>query len=85
MNMPDGKKSTFDFFKAGLIGGIGWAIGVTLGFGLISAIAITILDKTSIVPVIGEFVAEIVDYTQIQLDLRNPYYQGTEDGFQVSP
>ena len=82
-----GKKlrSNTELFKAGLIGGIGWAIGVTIGFAFISAVAITLLDKTSVVPLLGNWIAEIVENTQLQLNLRNPYYQNTESGFEFIP
>jgi hypothetical protein len=74
-----------EIFRAGLIGGIGWAIGVTLGFAIISAVAITLLDRTSVIPILGNWIAEIVENTQMHLNLRNPYYESSGNEFEFVP
>jgi hypothetical protein len=69
------KRPKREIFKAGVVGGIGWAIGVTIGFAIISVIIIFLIDRSGGIPLIGDWIAEIVEATQTQLELRNPYYQ----------
>jgi len=65
-------------FKDGLIGGIGWAFGVTIGFVIVSIFVFSVLQWAGGIPVIGGWVADIVEATQEQLVKRNPYYSNTQ-------
>ncbi len=64
----------FDVAKKGFIQGLGWSFGVTLGFVLISILIAFILKIIGGLPVVGKWIADIVEVTQKQLMLRNPYY-----------
>jgi len=44
------------------IGGISWAIGATVGFSLFVAIIGLILKQINLIPIIGNFTAEITKY-----------------------
>jgi hypothetical protein len=62
----------FQEFKKGFFQGIGWAFGVTVGFVLVSTILILILQSLGGLPLIGKWIASIVEATQLQLLKRNP-------------
>jgi hypothetical protein len=66
------KKS--QFFKEGVIRGIGWAFGVTIGFVIISTILVLVLRSLGGLPVIGGWVASIVEATLSQLARRTPVF-----------
>jgi hypothetical protein len=66
------KKS--QLFKEGLIHGIGWAFGVTIGFVIISTILVLVLRSLGGLPVIGGWVASIVEATLSQLAKRTPVF-----------
>lgn len=59
-------------FKEGFIGGFGWSFGVTVGFVIISTIVVGTLNMLGGLPIVGHFIANIVESTQYQLDSRNP-------------
>jgi hypothetical protein len=61
-------------FKEGLIRGIGWAFGVTIGFVIISTILIFVLRSLGGLPVIGAWIASIVEATLSQLAKRTPVF-----------
>ena len=61
-----------ELLKEGLVAGLGWAIGVTIGFVVISTILVLLLKSLGGVPYIGEWVARIVESTQDQLIKRTP-------------
>lgn len=69
------KRPKRDIFKAGIVGGLGWAFGVTIGFAIISIIIIFLIDRAGGIPLIGDWIANVVEATQTQLELRKPYYQ----------
>ena len=69
------KRPKREKFKAGIVGGLGWAFGVTIGFAIVSIIIIYLVDRAGGIPLIGDWIAKIVESTQTQLELRNPYYQ----------
>ena len=58
-------------FSQGIIAGIGWAIGVTIGFVLISSVFVFVLKSLGGVPVIGTWTADIVEATLEQLEKRS--------------
>ena len=62
--------SYFEKFKDGLLRGIGWAFGVTIGFALISTILVATLGPLGGIPLIGDKIADIVQATQISLEKR---------------
>jgi hypothetical protein len=66
------KKS--QLFKEGLIRGIGWAFGVTIGFVIISTILVIVLKSLGGLPVVGGWVASIVEATLSQLAKRTPVF-----------
>ena len=59
--------STKDLLKDGFIRGIGWAFGVTLGFVIVSTILLAFLNILGGLPLIGSWLASIVEVTQEQL------------------
>jgi len=61
-------------FKEGLIKGIGWAFGVTIGFVIISTILVLILRALGGLPVVGGWFASIVEATMEQLTKRTPVF-----------
>jgi len=61
-------------FKEGLISGLGWAFGVTIGFVIISTILVVILRNLGGLPVVGNWIASIVEATQKQLTRRAPLF-----------
>lgn len=62
------------FFKEGFNRGIGWAFGVTIGFVIISIILVLVLRSLGGLPVIGGWVASIVEATLSQLAKRTPVF-----------
>ena len=68
------KKGKFKLFKEGFIRGIGWAFGVTVGFVIISTILVVILRNLGGLPVVGSWIASIVEATQKQLTRRAPLF-----------
>lgn len=58
-------------FKDGIIRGIGWSIGVTIGFAIVSTILLTVIQFGGGLPIIGNTIAAIVEATQISLSLRS--------------
>ena len=59
-------------FKRGIVAGIGWAVGVTIGFALVSALLILITRALGGLPSLGDFFASVVESTQESLLKRNP-------------
>jgi hypothetical protein len=62
-------------FKQGIIAGMGWAFGVTVGFVLISTIIVFALNLLGGLPLIGNWIANIIAETQEQLQQRTPVYR----------
>lgn len=54
------------FFK-GFMTGLGWSVGITLGFAFVSSIAVYLLSGLKTAPVIGDFVANIIVETDTSL------------------
>ena len=65
-------EKTRNKFRDGFIGGIGWAFGVTIGFVIISALLVVIFRSLGGLPLIGTWIASIVESTQEQLLRRTP-------------
>jgi hypothetical protein len=63
-----------ELLKEGFFAGIGWAFGVTVGFVLISTIIVFVLRQLGGLPLIGAWIAAIVEETQAQLMQRTPIF-----------
>jgi len=61
-------------FKEGFISGLGWAFGVTIGFVIISTILVIILRNLGGLPIVGNWIASIIEATQKQLTRRAPLF-----------
>jgi hypothetical protein len=61
-------------FKESLLKGIAWSFGVTIGFVFISTVVVFIFKQAGGLPLIGNFVASIVEATQEQLVKRTPLF-----------
>lgn len=59
-------------FWDGFIGGIGWSFGATVGFAIISTILVLILRQLGGLPVIGDWLASVVQATTEALIKRTP-------------
>jgi len=57
-------REKFDIFKKGFVGGIGWSLGVTVGFFLISTVLVYLLGSLGGLPLVGEWIASLVKATQ---------------------
>ena len=57
-------------FFIGLLGGLGWGIGLTLGTALVLGILGLIVSKIDLVPIIGHFSAEVIKSAQTNLKIR---------------
>ncbi len=44
------------------LGGIAWSLGVTFGWAIIIAIIAIVLSKINYVPVVGDFILNIINY-----------------------
>lgn len=63
-----------ELLKSGFYSGLGWAVGATIGFAIISTILIFILQKAGGIPLVGSWIATIVDATLRQLVERSPIF-----------
>ncbi len=61
-----------ELLKEGFFAGLGWAMGVTLGFVLLSTLLVLFLKLLGGLPLIGGWIADIVHATQEQLLRRTP-------------
>lgn len=65
------KEKRLDIYKAqkkiifdNLLGGVGWAIGASLGFSLLLTLVSFILTQVNVIPVIGNFAAQLETYVE---------------------
>ncbi len=73
---PDERNlSYFEIAKRSFVRGIAWAFGVTVGFVLVSTIFVFVFRQIGGLPVVGGWVAEIVQSTQEQLQKRTPVFR----------
>ncbi len=56
------KESRKRIFINNFIGGIAWALGATIGLALIVGILTLILKNASLVPFVGNFVADTIKF-----------------------
>jgi hypothetical protein len=57
-------------FTANFIGGIAWALGMTIGFAILAYVLGRLLNTIGGLPVIGNYFANIIDSTQKALNNR---------------
>ena len=62
-------KYSIIFFKS-FVGGIGWAIGATLGFALLISILGFIISKLGGLPLIGNWFANLIEVINQALETR---------------
>lgn len=73
--MADTPLRNWHLLRDGFFRGLGWAFGVTIGFVLISSIVVSLLNAAGGLPLVGSWIADIVETTQFQLTKRTPYLQ----------
>lgn len=61
-----------EMFLRGIIAGIGWAIGVTIGFALISTILVLVFKSLGGLPLVGDFFSSVSQTTQESLINKTP-------------
>jgi len=61
----------FKKFKEGFVGGVGWSFGATIGFVIVSTLIAISLRSLGALPVVGNFIAQVVEATQTQLERRS--------------
>ncbi len=64
------RKEFAEHAKEGIVKGIFWSIGVTIGFAIVSTFIIVILSQVDTISVIGNFAANVVEQTQKNLESR---------------
>jgi hypothetical protein len=57
------KKEHPSVFLKGFLGGLGWTVGATLGFAIFVAVVSMILNLLGGLPVVGNFLANIIHFT----------------------
>jgi len=67
------KNPNLHLIKDGFLRGLGWSFGATVGFVIISSILVTFLQAAGGLPLIGNWIADVVETTQAELIKRNPY------------
>jgi hypothetical protein len=68
------KVNYLKLLKRGVVRGMGWAFGATIGFAIISTLLVFVLRKAGGLPLVGNFIATIVDATIDQLVNRSPIF-----------
>lgn len=61
-----------ELLKRGFYSGIGWAFGATIGFAIVSTILVFLLSRIGATPILGGWIAKIVESTLQQLSVRTP-------------
>lgn len=56
------KESKKEIFFNNLIGGIAWGLGATVGAAIILAVTGMILSKVNTIPVVGNYVDNVIKY-----------------------
>lgn len=72
--MAKKKIKYLELLKRGVIRGMGWAFGATIGFAIVSTVLIFVLRQAGGLPLVGGFIATIVDATLDQLINRSPIF-----------
>ncbi len=61
-----------EMFLKGVIAGMGWALGVTIGFLIVSIVLAFLLKNAGGLPLVGDWIANVVESTIEQLSKRAP-------------
>ncbi len=64
------KEKYLSIFLKNIVGGIGWAIGATLGFALLIYILGFILGNLGGLPLVGDWFARLIEVTNQALETR---------------
>lgn len=64
------KKEFFTYAKEGIVKGIFWSIGVSIGFALVTTLLVFVLSQAETLPVIGSAIASVVRATLESLGSR---------------
>lgn len=59
--------SGFKKFLHGLLGGLGWGIGITLGTSILLIGIGFLVSKVNFVPILGQFLADVIKSSQNNL------------------
>lgn len=54
-------------FLLGVIGGLGWGLGITLGTALVVVILAFFVSRIDFVPILGQFLANVIKASQPNL------------------
>ena len=57
-------------FLLGLVGGLGWGIGITIGTSLLLLLIGFIVSKIDFVPILGNFLAQVIESAQTNFKTR---------------
>lgn len=57
------KKEILQSAKQNIVNGIFWSIGVSIGFAIVTTLLVFVFSRLEALPVIGNFVASIVEAT----------------------
>lgn len=55
----NGQRDRFSFFVQGILSGLGWSFGATIGFALVFGIITFVLAQLGALPVIGQFFTDL--------------------------
>ena len=72
--MAKKKVNYLELLKRGVVRGMGWAFGATIGFAIVSTVLVFVLRQAGGLPLVGSFIATIVDATLDQLIQRSPIF-----------
>ncbi len=57
------KKEFWTYAKEGMVKGIFWSIGVSIGFAIVTTVLVFVLSQAETLPIIGSAIASIVEAT----------------------
>lgn len=57
-------------FFSGLVGGLGWGIGLTLGTSVFIILVAFLVSKVNFVPILGDFLSRVIESAQNNLQTR---------------
>ena len=66
------KKEFISHAKEGVVKGFFWSVGVTLGFAVVTSLLAFIFSRVETLPLIGKFIASIVQATLVSLSTATP-------------
>jgi hypothetical protein len=66
------KKEFWENAKQGLVNGIFWSIGASIGFAIVTTILVSLMSRAGTLPLLGSFIASIVRSTLQSLGVEVP-------------